>query len=430
MTRLGSVLEALDARALDGYVRNAPMIPGLSGASLGALGLDLFDERIPYPQMVVRWPDVLHNVRTMQAYCDSVGAWIAPHGKTTMAPHIFAAQLDAGAWGITVASTQQARVCRTLGVDRILLANDVRRPGEMRWLVEELRADPAFELLALVDDRAHVDAWIAAARSAALARPVPLLIEFGMAGWRTGTRRRHDVESVAVAVRDGWPWVALAGVEGYEGLAPGADGPERLAAADAYLETMAEVATTIVGSVTADQPIVSAGGSSYFDRVVAHLGRGALPEYQLILRSGGYVTHDSGLYERSSPLSAGPGRLTGHGHLSAALELWGTVLSRPEAGLAIAGFGHRDAPSRIDLPVVRFHRQNGESRPIAVEPPVAVRRMDDQHAYIDLAGAFDPNPNDLIGCGISHPCEAFDRWRVMLTVDEHRQVIGAIPTFF
>ena len=33
------------------------------------------------------------------------------------------------------------------------------------------------------------------------------------------------------------------------------------------------------------------------------------------------------------------------------MELWGSVLSRPEPGLALLGFGKRDVPFDIDLPM-------------------------------------------------------------------------------
>jgi D-serine deaminase-like pyridoxal phosphate-dependent protein len=64
---------------------------------------------------------------------------------------------------------------------------------------------------------------------------------------------------------------------------------------------------------------------------------------RVVLRSGCYLTHDDGLYARASPLP----------ELRPALELWARVLSCPEPGLAIAGFGKRDAPYDIDLPVIR-----------------------------------------------------------------------------
>jgi D-serine deaminase-like pyridoxal phosphate-dependent protein len=37
---------------------------------------------------------------------------------------------------------------------------------------------------------------------------------------------------------------------------------------------------------------------------------------------------------------------------------------------------------------------------------------------------------DLIGCGISHPCTAFDKWRLLPLIDADRSVVGAIHTYF
>ena len=34
------------------------------------------------------------------------------------------------------------------------------------------------------------------------------------------------------------------------------------------------------------------------------------------------------------------------------------------------------------------------------------------------------------GCGISHPCTAFDRWRAMPVVDDDYNVVGSVRTFF
>ena len=37
---------------------------------------------------------------------------------------------------------------------------------------------------------------------------------------------------------------------------------------------------------------------------------------------------------------------------------------------------------------------------------------------------------DLVGFGISHPCTAFDKWRVIPVVDDELRVTGAVRTFF
>ena len=72
--------------------------------------------------------------------------------------------------------------------------------------------------------------------------------------------------------------------------------------------------------------------------------------------------------------------------------------------------------------------------PRPVPPGWKISAMNDQHAYLRLdadADASDaPQVGDLVGCGISHPCTTFDKWRVLFTVDDDYTVTGAIRTFF
>jgi D-serine dehydratase len=60
---------------------------------------------------------------------------LAPHGKTTMAPQIFAQQLAAGAWGITVATVQQLAICVRYGVRRVIMANQLLGDTEITAVV-------------------------------------------------------------------------------------------------------------------------------------------------------------------------------------------------------------------------------------------------------------------------------------------------------
>ena len=392
-----------------------------------ALGRHLLDGAIALPQLVVRWPDILANVQLMQDWSTTAGALLAPHVKTTMSPKIIAEQVRAGAWGVTVATVRQAIACHAMGVPRVLIANEVRWRADVASVVGLLREDESFEVLITVDDEGGVDVIADAARAAGLRRPVPLLVELGMVGGRAGARTIPELVRLARIVADRAPWVSLAGLEGYEGIVPGGTEAERLAHADGYLAALRDAAVAI-RDLGGDEPIVSAGGSVYFDRAVAILGPGSLPGFRLVIRPGGYVTHDSALYARSSPFGTS-GRLGSVGQLRAALELWGAVLSRQEPGLAILGFGHRDAPSRIDAPLA-LYRVDDSGAVADIEPPVSVRRMDDHHAYLDYGPALDLRAGDAVGFGISHPCEAFERWRVLLAVDETRTVIGSIRTRF
>ena len=48
----------------------------------------------------------------------------------------------------------------------------------------------------------------------------------------------------------------------------------------------------------------------------------------------------------------------------------------------------------------------------------------------ELPADADARVGDLVGCGISHPCTTFDKWRWMPVVDDRYVVTGAIRTFF
>ena len=86
------------------------------------IGSDLFDGPFSWPVMVMRRSAVAANIATMAGFCERHGVSLAPHGKTTMVRSIVEAQLAAGAWGITVATPNQALVLRKLGAGRILIA--------------------------------------------------------------------------------------------------------------------------------------------------------------------------------------------------------------------------------------------------------------------------------------------------------------------
>ena len=260
--------------------------------------------------MVVRWPDVLHNIAVFHAYCARHGADIAPHGKTTMNREVFRAQLDAGAWGITVASPAQALVARAADAARIVVANEVTGEAELATLLD-LAADPEVEVLTLADSPAGVERLASAASAAGLERRVQVLIEIGYAGGRAGVRDDEALERTLDAIAAAGPSVELRGFEAFEGLIDGPDLAGRIAAVDAFLERLASVARAHRERIDHPDPIVSAGGSAFVDRVLLALGPSRLPGWHLVVRSGVYVTHDSGAYDRLSPLSARAERFRG-----------------------------------------------------------------------------------------------------------------------
>src|ERR1700754_1605682 len=94
----------------------------------------LFGGGFTWPVLVLRQAAAEKNIATMAEYTRRHGLDFAPHAKTTMAPGLLAAQFEAGAWGMTVATPNQALVLRRLGADRGVIANEGLDATALRWL--------------------------------------------------------------------------------------------------------------------------------------------------------------------------------------------------------------------------------------------------------------------------------------------------------
>ena len=111
------------------------------------------------------------------------------------------------------------------------------------------------------------------------------------------------------------------------------------------------------------------------------------------------------------------------------MELWSEVLSTPEPGRAIAGFGRRDAPFDAGSPVP-LSRLPAATGGFPVPLAASVINLNDQHAYIDAVNAPELSVGDILVCGIRHPCTVFDTWRKVLMVDDACNVVEVSATFF
>lgn len=375
------------------------------------------------PVLVLRERALAHNIAMMADYCSAHGVDHAPHGKTTMAPQIWRRQLDAGAWGISAATAVQARVMLAAGVRRVMIANEVTDPSSIGWISTQLH-DPDLEIVCSVDSQRTVE--LLAEGLGAAPRPLPVLVELGHDCGRTGCRTVEDALDVAALTRNA-PELALAGATGFEGTLCSDRTPACLDEVRAFLDRLGSLAARLRadGLVETEETWVSAGGSTFFDLFVDHLGTAGGIADRLLLRSGRYVTHDSGENERVSPF-AGHER---EGRFHAAIEAWGAVVSRPEQDLAIVNFGRRDVPFDQDLPIP-FSVRDRSGEHSDVSGTVIVERLNDQHAFCRIEPEVSIEPGDLLGCGVSHACTAFDKWRIIPVLDDRDRVIDAVATYF
>jgi D-serine dehydratase len=413
-----------DDIALDDTVKGMPPGAALTLSQVGGQGWNLLRGDLPMPAAVLRAETLRHNSAWMAEFARRNGLDLCPHGKTTMAPRLWALQLRDGAWGITVATIQQLAVARRFGVPRVILANQPVGPLAVRACFAAL-AD--CELFVLADSEAGVAALAAGANAAPAGRRLKVLLEVGVAGGRTGVRSAEEALRVAHAIAAS-PGLSLVGMEGFEGVLSDTQ------AVDAFLGGMVEMAWQVAaaGLFDADEVILSAGGTAFFDRVGLAFDA-ALPGHRVrrVLRSGCYLTHDSGGYAAAYQRMRAEAALDfPPGDLLPALEVWAAVQSRPEPGLAILTMGRRDISFDAGLPQPLAWHRPGSSGPPRPLPFHTVQALNDQHAYLKTPGNTPLAVGDLVCFGISHPCTTFDKWAVLLLADAGYDITGAIRTWF
>ena len=423
-----------DSQRLSSTTRGIPLVDGLALEDIGDQRWSPSRGDLALPALTLDETSFAANRDLFLAWCASAGVSVAPHAKTPMSPELARSLRAGGAWGTTVANIQQAAVLLASGERRLLLANEIGGLAAGRRLGALLSAYPDVELHAFADSPAAVAALAEAARIADRSE-LSVLVELG-AG-RAGARDRAAIEATIAAVLAA-DRLVLGGVATYEGAAATADADATMRAIAALLERTVETFALVRAAAPQRPLIMSAGGSAYFDIVAQRLAPMAQADGNagVILRSGALFFADHGIYARAfAELDRRGGLLIDGLRHSAvesfrpALTLWAEVLSRPEAGLAIAGFGMRDASFDQGLPVpLRVFRDGAEQRALA--EALSVTRLNDQHAFLSVAPGSALAVGDVIAFGISHPCTCLDRWRVIFGLDADGVVTRALPTQF
>ena len=379
---------------------------------VGELGLSLWAGDLLLPALTLRGDRLRHNIARMMRFCDEHGVALAPHGKTTMAPQLFADQLDGG----------------RVGHDR-----GDRRPGaadgELRRRADPDRQRgrrPARDALArrggrrphcLVDSVAGVEALDALGAR----RPVKVLVEVGIAG-RAGR--------IAGAGRSACSWLEAAararhvepvGVECFEGVVGEAAGRRRGARAGGEASRPARRGRALRARPGARVRPAAARSSTPLrarPRPGAPRGRAAQrlrrrprrrASTSASRRSPAPTAPASRSRPRSScgPMSSRRPSPTARSRASGAATRPTTPASPPSCAPTAAAIRSRSTP---------------RPSPSSPQPPARVR---DRRAGRRAAARRPLVPRHL------HPCGAFDRWRTLLEVDaDYTVTLGAIRTFF
>ena len=398
----------------------------LRRSQVAARGWNVWAGDLPLPLAVVKVPQLRHNLQWMQHFVEEQGIAFAPHGKTTMSPQLFKAQLEQGAWGITVATIAQLRVAVQAGARRTLIANQVLQAVDLMEVARLLTQTPDLRVVFLLDSHAQ----LLMIESLRLPSPFEVLVEVGVPGGRTGVRGHDEAVELARAAHASSA-VLLAGVECYEGLGVKGEDEADRASAQALMTRVHALARQLEAEGLFDTPelIISAGGSGIFDLVAPALKPALSRPVVGVLRSGCYITHDDGNYRRL--VGAVNRRIGCDRGLEAALEVWTMVQSTPEPGLALLTGGRRDLSYDIEMPVPVRWCPAGSCQPQPTPPSWTISGMNDQHAYLrlgDESGVL--KVGDRVALGISHPCTTFDKWRWMAMIDDQGAVVDALTTCF
>jgi len=408
----------------------------LALTDVGAQGWRVLQGDLPLPLAVLKQSALQHNLAWMRDFCAQRGLDIAPHGKTTMSPELYARQIAAGAWGISFATVYQAALGARRGVGRVIIANQVLQAADLDGLAHLQRTHAGLQAFFLVDSLAQVDAIEAWHQTQEQGVVFNVLLEHGLAGKRTGCRTREQALALARRVKAS-PALRLAGIECYEGSLASCRHEEDSAGVAAVMARLHETAADCEREdlFECDEVLLTAGGSAIFDLVAEHMGSMLSRPTRRVLRSGCYLTHDHLQYRRH--MQCVGERLNLTETLRPALEVWSVVQSCPEPGLALLSMGKRDVSYDLDLPVPVWRAEGGQGaqgRVDAVPGHWTITALNDQHAYLKYDPtsplAQQPQVGQRVGSGISHPCTTFDKWRWMPVVDDDYRVVDAVSIHF
>ena len=373
---------------------------------------NLFTANFQFPIMVLKEAAIKNNIAQMMSFCNSVDAQLAPHVKTTMSPQLAQMQLAAGARALTVANFWQGRIFLKHGFKNLIIANEVLDPtaiAEIAKINKEKEAEIIFyvdSILALEIIQKHTPSE----------GEQNLFIEIGTENGRGGVRELSLVEQLAQRIKADQR-LNLIGVTGFEGAVPdaarGRRGEKKISKFCQKIVAAAELAYPY----KSDQPfVISAGGSAYFDIVARELNKFEKPR-RLLLRSGGYITHDHKYYEEIYPFALSDRSF------QPAIEVWAQVISKPEKDFGVLNLGKRDIGNDLHNPIP-IKSYDGQVKSFSA----VIEKLNDQHGY--LRGKQEFSLAQLIGLGISHPCTTFDKWGLIPLVNDDYDLIDCLQTFF
>ncbi|MBE0348984.1 hypothetical protein PPEP_b0862 [Pseudoalteromonas peptidolytica F12-50-A1] len=395
---------------------------------LNGSGWDILAEEVSLPVAVVRQQAITHNAHWMAQFTQVSGALLAPHGKTTMSPALFGLQIAHGAWAITVATVAQLSVAVAAKVQRVILANQLVGVYHFKQVANMLR-DTDVELYCFVDSIDNAQA-LGAFFSTCSVR-LSILLEVGVMGGRAGWRDLKTLGELAEACQV-YPYLNIAGIGFYEGVIHGDDAKEQIQQfVDAVMKTAKRLQQQ--GVFSEALPIISGAGSAWYDVVASTFNQSPYAEqFQLVLRPGCYLIHDTGIYQDAQHAVLSRSQLACDigDSLQSSLSIWAYVLSTPEPNMIIVGLGKRDVAFDAGMPTSELMYSVHAKQLREINGALKVEKIMDQHALVSVQSECEVVVGDMICFSTSHPCLTFDKWREIGVVEQDWVITHTISTYF
>lgn len=330
-------------------------------------------ESIETPAAIVDLPVMATNLLRTAGYCRENGFGYRPHTKTHKSPGIGAAQLLAGAQGLTVATLREAEVMATVSDDLLLAYPQVGR-AKLSRLVE--LAGKVRRITVALDSPEALEAVTRAALTGR--HTIGIVVEFDAGMGRVGVQTPGEAVSLARAVA-GASNLRFEGVMFYPGhiREPGWEQDGRLAALQQRIDQFLE-ALEIAGL---RPPMVSGGSTPTLWR--SHQIKGMTE-----LRPGTTVFNDRTTAE------IGVCRWEECGY-----SILATVVSTAVPGQAVI-----DAGSKA-LAKEELRSPGGGYGALLDRRDVVVKSLSEEHGVLDLAGSeWRPKVGDRVRVVPNHVC--------------------------
>lgn len=400
--------------------------------ALSGQGWNILAEEVSFPIAVLREKDIYHNARWMQEFSEQAKVKLAPHGKTSMAPELFQLQLNSGCWGMSLATIPQVVNAYHQGIKRIILANQLVGRFHCQQLLTLLKDDD-FEFYCFVDSIENIQ-WLGEFfdnKNVTL----NVLIEIGVEGGRCGWRDTNNIDNLAECINQ-FPHLQLAGISFYEGVIHGDNAESKIIE---FIDNIKQIFVQLRDkqSFRQQEVIITGAGSAWYDIVAKQLTTGTQPlSFTPIIRPGCYLIHDTGIYQDAQNTVISRSKVACDitdkvdGDLTSSLTVWAYVYSVPENGLAIIGFGKRDAAFDAGLPTPELHFRPGEQSPKKSPEHWQLTKIMDQHCMMVIGEDDDIKPGDLMCFSTSHPCLTLDKWRKIAIINDEYCVTKQMTTYF